>query len=66
MSRGVGTQYEEIHIPLVKIKEILTMGNMSTRYLVLGFASDAAKMLVMVLPVNEGIFEIRGGIYRGA
>ena len=62
--QGVGTQYEEIHIPLVKIKEILTMGNMSTRYLVLGFASDAAKMLVNGIAVNEGIFEIRGGIYE--
>lgn len=62
--QGVGTQYEEIHISLAKIKEILTMGNMSTRYLVLGFASDAAKMLVNGVAVNEGIFEIRGGIYE--
>lgn len=62
--QGVGTQYEEIHIPVRGIKDAISLGNASTRYLVIQFPPDAAEMLVNGNEVEEGIFEIRGGIYE--
>lgn len=61
--QGVGTQYEELHIPISKISATVPYGSDSDRQLALTFSSADAQMSVNGTTVEEGLYEIRGGVY---
>lgn len=62
--QGVGRVYEEIHIPIRKIKETLAFGNAADRLLALKFDKKDGKVLVNGSVTEEELFELRGGIYE--
>lgn len=61
--QGIGTQYEELHIPISKISSTLAYGSNSDRQLALTFSPADAHMTVNGTKVEEGLYELRGGIY---